>query len=294
MTNRITQSKTNATQWGWRVDPSTVTYDESEIKKALLQLETPAYIVNNDGVVGLSQQALEMGKKPKGSLEVVAYTGPFTSDNFGDHHFGEAHGALHPYQGGAMANGISSAELVIALGKKGYLCSFGAAGLIKSRTEAAIQQIQKALPNGPYSVNLIHSPSEPALEQANVDLFLQYKVRTVEASAFLKLTPQIVQYRAAGLSRNTDGTINMANRVIAKISRTEVALKFMEPAPKKMLDGLVEKGLITAEQAALALLVPMADDITAEADSGGHTDNRPFITLLPSILTLREEIQEES
>jgi len=44
---------------------------------------------------------------------------------------------------------------------------------------------------------------------------------------------------------------------------------------------------------AMAQQVPMADDITAEADSGGHTDNRPFVTLLPSILSLRDEIQAE-
>ena len=39
--------------------------------------------------------------------------------------------------------------------------------------------------------------------------------------------------------------------------------------------------------------VPMADDITVEADSGGHTDNRPLVCLLPSMLELRDTIQEE-
>ena len=37
----------------------------------------------------------------------------------------------------------------------------------------------------------------------------------------------------------------------------------------------------------------MADDITVEADSGGHTDNRPLVCLLPSILELRDEIQRK-
>lgn len=37
----------------------------------------------------------------------------------------------------------------------------------------------------------------------------------------------------------------------------------------------------------------MADDITVEADSGGHTDNRPLVCLLPSILALRKEIQNQ-
>ncbi|MBL4866700.1 MAG: PfaD family polyunsaturated fatty acid/polyketide biosynthesis protein [Pseudomonadales bacterium] len=293
MSNSIKQTINNATQWGWKIDPSSVSYDESAIKQALLQLNSPCYLVNNNGEIGLSQTAVAADQGGEGFLNVIAYTAPFTSDNFGDQRFSKAHGSKHAYHGGAMANGIASEELVIALGKAGYLCSFGAAGLVKSRVEQAIQRIQAELPDGPYAVNLIHSPSEPALEQANVDLFLQYKIRTVEASAFLKLTPQIVQYRVAGLSKNTDGSINIANRVIAKISRTEVATKFMEPAPQKMLDALVEKGLITAEQAELATQVPMADDITAEADSGGHTDNRPFITLLPTILTLREEIQDK-
>ena len=37
----------------------------------------------------------------------------------------------------------------------------------------------------------------------------------------------------------------------------------------------------------------MADDVTAEADSGGHTDNQPAIVLLPTMLALRDQIQAE-
>ncbi|PKN90118.1 MAG: 2-nitropropane dioxygenase, partial [Chloroflexi bacterium HGW-Chloroflexi-7] len=52
-------------------------------------------------------------------------------------------------------------------------------------------------------------------------------------------------------------------------------------------------GLITSEQARLASLVPMADDITVEADSGGHTDNRPLVGILPAIIRLRNQVQEK-
>jgi PfaD family protein len=34
--------------------------------------------------------------------------------------------------------------------------------------------------------------------------------------------------------------------------------------------------------------VPVADDVTAEADSGGHTDNRPMAVLLPAIAAVRD------
>ena len=79
---------------------------------------------------------------------------------------------------------------------------------------------------------------------------------------------------------------NIGNKVIAKVSRTEVGRRFMEPAPQKLIDKLLAQGKVTQEQAELSKLVPMADDITAEADSGGHTDNRPFLTLLPTIIAL--------
>ena len=48
------------------------------------------------------------------------------------------------------------------------------------------------------------------------------------------------------------------------------------------------RGASRPDQAALAGQIPMAQDLTAEADSGGHTDNRPAITLLPTMLELRD------
>jgi PfaD family protein len=58
-----------------------------------------------------------------------------------------------------------------------------------------------------------------------------------------------------------------------------------------MLRILLEQGEISPEQADLAGQIPMAQDITAEADSGGHTDNRPSITLIPTMLALRDRMQ---
>jgi PfaD family protein len=190
-----------------------------------------------------------------------------------------------------MANAIASAEMVIALGKHGLLGSFGAAGLIRARLESVVDQIQAALPNGPYAFNLINSPNEEALERNAVEVYLAKGVKVIEASAYLDITPSIVLYRAAGLKRLPDGTIDIGNHIIAKLSRSEVAVKFMQPAPEKMLVQLVSDGRISKDQAEMAHLVPMADDITVEGDSGGHTDNRPLICLLPSILALRDEMQ---
>ena len=143
-------------------------------------------------------------------------------------------------------------------------------------------------------MNLIHSPVEAALEREGVELFLERGVKVVEASAFLALTEHIVYYRVAGLSRNADGSIHIGNKVIAKISRKEVARPFMYAPPVEMVNSLLQQGKITADQAEMAKHIPMADDITVEADSGGHTDNRPLVVLLPIIIQLRNEIELET
>ncbi len=297
MTNQTVLNNEKLSPWPWQVEESTTSYQQDEMAAALKDLSRGCYLVNHpEKGLGISQQATITGgdtASSNTSHPVSAFAPALGTQSLGDDEFRRCHGVKYAYYAGAMANGISSEELVIALGQAGILCSFGAAGLIPSRVEQAINRIQTALPNGPYAFNLIHSPSEPALERGSVELFLKHKVRTVEASAFLGLTPQIVQYRAAGLSRDTQGEIVIGNKVIAKVSRTEVASKFMQPAPAKMLQALVDEGRITAEQMELAQLVPMADDITAEADSGGHTDNRPLVTLLPTILALKDEIQAQ-
>ncbi len=216
-----------------------------------------------------------------------------TAEHLGDPAFKRAYGLRYAYVGGSMANGISSVAMVTALGRAGMLGCLGAGGLPPARLEEAIHQMQAELPNGPYAFNLIHSPYEPALEAGAVELYLRHGVRVIEASAYIDLTPYVVQYRAAGLSRDGNGGIVIANRVLAKVSRNEVATRFLQPAPAALLQELVVAGKITAEQAALAEQVPMADDITVEADSGGHTDNRPLVCLLPAIMALRDHIQAQ-
>ena len=179
--------------------------------------------------LGLTTEgALQSQGNGDGGAELVAIVPPLPIDALGDPGFRQDYGLKYAYYSGAMANAIASEAMVIALGKAGFLGSFGSAGLVPPRLETAIKRIQEALPEGPYAFNLIHSPSEDAMERNAVDLFLRYGVKTVEASAFLGLTPSIVYYRAAGLGLDPAGNIQVNNRVIAKVSRKEVATRFLE------------------------------------------------------------------
>ncbi len=278
----------------WQGPWETLAFDEAGIRSMLLRLEDELYVVRENGQVGITNAGSIETRQP-GSLapEMLAILPALPMEQLGDPSFNTCYGTRYAYYAGAMASAIASAQMVIALGKAGFLGSFGAAGLPPARLEAAIQQIQAELPNGPYAFNLIHSPNEEALERGAVELYLRYGVRVVEASAFLDLTPHIVYYRAAGLSLNADGQIEINNRVIAKLSRREVATKFLQPAPERILAQLVQEGKLTEQQASLARQVPMADDVTVEGDSGGHTDNRPLVCLVPAILALRDELQEK-
>jgi trans-AT polyketide synthase, acyltransferase and oxidoreductase domains len=274
------------------VDVSNAALSAESIQEYLRTLSEPVYVIQDHEKIGIiTASQLKPAASQNTSVKLLASVPALPVENLGDPDFKKAYGVRCAMYAGAMANGIASAEMVIALGKAGMLGSFGAAGLVRSQLESVVRQIQAELPDGPYAFNLIHSPNEEALERNAVEVYLQMGVHVVEASAYIDLTPSIVYYRAVGLNQAPNGEIQITNRILAKCSRREVATKFMEPAPENLLRQLVNEGRITPQQAELARQVPMADDITVEADSGGHTDNRPLVCLLPAILSLRDEIQ---
>ncbi len=280
----------------WRGPSGSIAYDGVGIKERLRQLSMPCYVVRTGQRIGVSNEGqlsdgVSRVSQRTSDAVALAAVPPISRRSLGDPNFVKTYGLDCAYMAGSMANAIAGEEMVIALGRAGMLGAFGAGGLSLDRLEASIRRIQTALPLGPYAFNLIHNPHEPALESGAVTLYLKHGVGVVEASAYLALTPYIVRYRAAGLGLDSSGKIKVENRVIAKLSRREVAAQFLQPAPEKLLRPLVDQGLITAQQATLAAEVPMADDITLEADSGGHTDNRPLVCMLPSIIAQRDEVQ---
>ncbi|MBT4290442.1 MAG: PfaD family polyunsaturated fatty acid/polyketide biosynthesis protein [Deltaproteobacteria bacterium] len=276
----------------WQGESSRIAYDLEGMKHCLENFQSPCFVIDDQTKTGLSNDGYLGASSGKGTkpYQPIPCCFPFLPSDLGDPAFKTSYGLRYPYFGGSMANGISSAEMVIALGKAGCMASFGSGGLIPANIEKAIRQIQSALPTEPYAFNLIHSPFEPELEKKAVELYLKYNVNVIEASAYIDLTAAVVYYRIAGLSRGSNG-IEVRNKIIAKISRKEVAEKFMSPPSDKILNQLISEGLISQEQATLAQNIPVADDITVEADSGGHTDNRPLVSLLPSIISLRDQLQ---
>ncbi len=282
----------------WSAGVDRPAFDQRSLMDAVGRFRDPAHILRESAQgrvgVGLGGELLSAQVNGHAAYPVIATLPPLFPEWLGDRSFSETHGTRFPYVTGAMANGIATTDLVIAVARAGMLGFFGAAGLAYPRVEEALDRLDAALRGGaPWGMNLIHSPNEPALEEAVADLYLRRGVTHVSAAAYLALTPAIVRYAVAGLYTDPSGAVGRRTHVFAKISRPETARHFLSPAPAAMLDALVAASKITQEQAALARRVPIAEDITVEADSGGHTDRQALTAVFPVIAQLRDELALE-
>lgn len=284
----------------WEPSTRTPTFDPAEIGGLVQQFREPVHAIRDEasGKIGIGCEGatrIESTAPRSARYRCLATLGALYPEWLGDRTFLETHGVRFPYVAGEMANGIATARMVVAMARAKMLGFFGSAGLSLSRIEQGLTAIRSELgeTGHAWGSNLIHSPAEPRMEEATVDLFLKMNVRRVSASAFMALSPHVVWYAYRGVTQDSQGRVQRQNHVFAKVSRPEVAEAFLRPAPQKLLTQLVQEGKLTELEARLASRLPVAEDVTAEADSGGHTDNRPLSVLLPVLCLLRDRIQAE-
>ena len=172
-----------------------------------------------------------------GQLALKATIPMVRPQSLGSAAFRETHGVRLAYVAGAMAGGIASAELVIAMAQAGLLAFYGSGGVPVPAVEEALVRVAAEAGEGAWGFNLLHNPVEPAVEEQTVDLYLKHGVRRVSASAYMGLSPAVVRYRATGM-RLVDGQVVAPNHVFAKVSRPEVAERFLRPPPGDLLADL--------------------------------------------------------
>lgn len=216
------------------------------------------------------------------------------SCRLGSELFRKEYGIKYAYVAGAMYRGIASKELVIRMAKANMLAFLGTGGLSLAEIRQNIIAIQEALVKGEvYGMNLLYNIAAQSFEMDTVALYLKYGVQHIEAAAYMQMSVPLVYYRLKGLRLNENGTVVCDHKILAKVSRPEVAEQFMRPAPANIVSKLLEEGLITAQQALLAKNFPMSYDICVEADSGGHTDRGVALVLLPAIQQLKAAMEKE-
>ncbi len=283
----------------WAGDPAKVHFAGAGVAEICRAVRRPAFVVRTpSGALGLTlgggltlpgghARSTAQVELPLAGVVPVSYP-----EWLGDRSFTERHRTRFPYVVGEMAHGIASARMAIAAGKAGMLGFIGTAGLAPARVEEMAHEVNEKLgpANLSWGANLIHSPSDPALEMRIAELYCRLGVPCVSASAFMSVTPAVVLLAARGLGRDVKGRVRRARALFAKVSRPETARLFMSPPPREMLRALVAAGDLTETEAELAAHLPIAEDITVEADSGGHTDNRPLAVALPRVAALRDEM----
>jgi trans-AT polyketide synthase, acyltransferase and oxidoreductase domains len=216
------------------------------------------------------------------------------SEDLGNPEFKKEYGVKYAYTSGGMYRGIASKAIVLAMGRAGFMGFLGTAALTLEEIEEDLNSILRSLaPRQPYGMNLICNLSEPSIEMRTVDLYLEKGVRVVEAAAFMQITPALVMFRLAGLRRDRSGAVVCDNKIVAKVSRPEVAQAFMSPAPERIVRALLNDGRIAREQAELSRHVPISYDICVEADSGGHTDRGVAMVLMPAMRALSVDLSRK-
>lgn len=270
-------------------------FEPAALGPYVAQPRLPVHLVAGpDGGIGLAVGGHLSTAPAAGALLWLGTEAPLYPEWLGDRAFTAAHGLRFPYVVGEMARGIATPAMVVAAARAGLLAFLGTGGLAPAEVEAMLAAVEGAL--GPlgraWGANLLHTPADPAWERAVTDLYLAHGVERVSASAFMSLTPSVVRYAARGLEER-GGRIVRRHHLFAKVSRPEVARLFLRPAPPALLSDLVASGDLTEAEARLARHVPVAEELTVEADSGGHTDNRPLVALMPVMRALAEAIAAE-
>jgi len=241
-----------------------------------------------------SEDGLVCSDNQKNNERLVGSIPPLYPENLGSDAFKRSMNIRFAYIAGAMARGIASEELVIEVAKHGGLGFFGSAGLSISRIRQAIDKINFYLEGEfPFGMNLIHNLKEQQAEMDQVALFIEKKVHYVEAAAFTSVTPAIIWFAFKSIHRDENGFVIRPNHIFAKISHDYVAQAFLSPPDPEILEMLLSQGLLTPEEVSIARNTPIAECITVESDSGGHTDNRPSTALFPVIKLISQRIIEE-
>ncbi|MEU1019718.1 ACP S-malonyltransferase [Streptomyces sp. NPDC005898] len=197
--------------------------------------------------------------------------------SLGAHGFRERYGLRRSYVVGSMYGGVSGRELVRAASKAGLLGFLGIGGLQDDEVERQLHGLAEDLGPHGHGVNLLYPHRAPEREAPLVDALLRHGVGLVEASGYPFVTEELVRYRLKG------------GRILAKVSRTDLAAAFLAPPPHQHVATLLAKGSVTRREAATAARRPMADDLCVEADGGWLAGTANPLSLLPAVLRLRDE-----
>ena len=295
------------------VESSAVPADRLNYKKQTESLSFHAQEkVLKDSVLGLTENskasAAQSSVMPFGNPSVyknsVSSGGDFfevnskakaieiTGMSMGSEILRKEYGVKYAYFVGGMHKGISSKEMIVRLSNAGILGFYGASGLPLEKVKCDLQFIIQSLsPGQTFGVNIKHQIHSPSRDENLIPLLLEKSVRAVELSGYTRITWPLVQYRYNSSSKYNDQWI-VPNKVVVKASSPEIVELFMSPAPGAVIDQLLSSGKLTEEEAEIARVYPMCDDVCIETDSALNTESDSLMTLFPIIRSIRDQLEK--
>ena len=98
----------------WHGSFNAVAFDEIGWRAHLRSLDQTCYVVSDGTRLGITHQPSSTSGGE--TFALLAAVAPMSPSQLGSERFRASHGLKYAYTAGAMANGIASADLVIALG----------------------------------------------------------------------------------------------------------------------------------------------------------------------------------
>ena len=126
---QILNSNDHLSGW-WQPSRGVPDTGEQALRGAILGVNRPLFILNFNGKLAFAQDGtITIGdKKPDrtDALPLMGYVPALHPEDLGDPEFKKAHKLRYAYVAGAMANGITSVEMVEAAGRNGMVGFFRA------------------------------------------------------------------------------------------------------------------------------------------------------------------------
>ena len=123
-------SRSKKTIGSWQGSDQDLKSESGEILETLRDLSKDCFLIDyQDKIAAANSGTFCLGTDIENSHSVAGFSQAISPFDFGDAGFKATHGLKSAYMAGAMANAISGIELVTAMGKAGYLASYGSGGV---------------------------------------------------------------------------------------------------------------------------------------------------------------------
>ena len=268
----------------WRPGDEPVLLSARELASAVQRVREPMRVVldADTGQPGVAFGGHLEPSPAAGALPLLGVLPALYPEWLGDRSFCEAHGVRFPYVAGAMANGIATTRMVVELARAGCLGFFGAAGLDAGSSRSGPRRARAGARPGRPGLGL---EPHPLAERAGAR---GGRCRPLPAA-------RGAHGRGLGLhGADPGGGALRAHRADGRRRRPgPTAPTTCSPrSPGRRSRGASwrrrrptcsrpwsPRASSPRTRPRLGASLPLAEDVTVEADSGGHTDNRPLTAL---------------